>query len=192
VALAKEFIPVAEIEKIATREPKQRAAAAVSLGPALDDEGQDRLRVVANPAAAPRLRVLMEFVIDPVKVRRSQNADELAPEPDRMRLVAELLEAGVISRLDPATAKDIATQTRALAAEYAAVLAPARLPRTKPTMLDRVRGALARAGQIALARLRRLYKANGFSEAESHTLIPDRPTAKPHAKPKDPEPAKPV
>ncbi len=35
--------------------------------------------------------------------------------------------------------------------------------------------SLARAAQIELNQLKRLYKAEGFNEADIHTVIPDRP-----------------
>lgn len=50
-------------------------------------------------------------------------------------------------------------------------------------MLSHVRTALAKVVQAELANLKRLYKAEGFTEAEIHGVIPDRPskTKKPEA-----------
>jgi len=42
-------------------------------------------------------------------------------------------------------------------------------------MFDRALTAVAHSGQIALSHLKRLYRTEGFSEAEIHTVIPDRP-----------------
>jgi hypothetical protein len=40
-----------------------------------------------------------------------------------------------------------------------------------------VRSSVARVAQSELSNLKRLYKANGFSEAEIHAVIPDRSPA---------------
>jgi hypothetical protein len=45
-------------------EPAVRAAAAVALGPSLDDDGRARLRVAAGTVAAPRLRVALSAAAD--------------------------------------------------------------------------------------------------------------------------------
>ncbi len=42
-------------------------------------------------------------------------------------------------------------------------------------MFSRVRMALGKVVQAELTNLKRLYKAEGFSEAEIHVVIPDRP-----------------
>jgi hypothetical protein len=64
----------------ATRDAKERAVAAVSLGPTLDDEGRTRLRVVANTTAAPRLRVAIESVVEPDDERLERALAEVASE----------------------------------------------------------------------------------------------------------------
>jgi hypothetical protein len=51
----------------------------------------------------------------------------------------------------------------------------ARLPLLKLKQLDQVRRALASTAQVQLAGLKRLYKVERFSEAEIHSIIPDRP-----------------
>jgi hypothetical protein len=45
-------------------------------------------------------------------------------------------------------------------------------------MFERAAAALAHSAQIALAHLKRLYRAEGFTEAEIHTVIPDHPRKK--------------
>jgi hypothetical protein len=56
-------------------------------------------------------------------------------------------------------------------------------------MFDRATTALAQSSQMALSQLKRLYRAEGFSEAEIHTVIPDRPRKKPSsATPPSPAP----
>lgn len=72
----------------------------------------------------------------------------------------------------------MAARLREPAAVYRQVLAPAAAPRARLQMFDRARTALAHSAQIALAALKRLYRAEGFSEAEIHTVIPDRPRKK--------------
>ena len=42
------------------------------------------------------------------------------------------------------------------------------------TLLQREKTALGRAAQMELAHLKRLYKSEGFSEADIHSVIPDR------------------
>jgi hypothetical protein len=42
----------------------------------------------------------------------------------------------------------------------------------KLEMLGRMRDAVARAAQMELSALKRIYKAHGLSEAEIHTVIP--------------------
>jgi hypothetical protein len=44
--------------------------------------------------------------------------------------------------------------------------------------LGRVKTALARVAQMQLANLKRVYKAQGFSEADIHAVIPDHPKPK--------------
>jgi hypothetical protein len=103
-------------------------------------------------------------------------------QPDRMDLFAELLEAGVHPRLDATLAKEIADETRAMAADYRTKVDAVRGPRAKAALLEKVKIAVARSGQIELASLKRRWLAERFSEAEIHTVIPDRPPSKPAPK----------
>jgi hypothetical protein len=59
-------------------------------------------------------------------------------------------------------------------------------------MFERALTAVAHSGQIALAHLKRLYRTEGFSEAEIHTVIPDRPRKKAAAKITAPTPSAPA
>ncbi len=104
-------------------------------------------------------------------------------QPDRMDLLAELLEAGIHPRLDPAIAKAEAGKVRADAEKYRAVFEAGRKPLVKVDLLEKVLTALARIGQMTLARLKKRYAAEGFTEVQIHTVIPDRPRAE--AKPKE-------
>ena len=51
------------------------------------------------------------------------------------------------------------------------------LPLPKLQLLDRVLLAVTRSAAIELGQLKRLLKANGFTEADAHTIIPDRSSA---------------
>ena len=53
---------------------------------------------------------------------------------------------------------------------------PASVPKVK--VLGRVRTALAKVVHSDLSNLKRVYKVEGFSEAEIHAVIPDRPVKK--------------
>jgi hypothetical protein len=96
-------------------------------------------------------------------------------QPDRMELLAELLEMNVISRISADQARAFAQRVRDEEAAYRKVLDQTAIPRARLQLLDRAKIALVQSAQIALAHLKRLYRAEGFSEAEIHTVIPDRP-----------------
>jgi hypothetical protein len=98
-----------------------------------------------------------------------------AEQPHRMELLAQLLEMNVLTRLPTEQAKSMAARLRESAAAYRQVLEPVAAPRTRVDMLGRASTALAHSSQIALSQLKRLYRGEGFSEAEIHTVIPDRP-----------------
>ena len=104
-------------------------------------------------------------------------------QPLRMELLAQLLEAELHPRLEPAKAKAFAADLKTEAAAYAAAVQAAAGPRAKVEMWRRMRSAVARNAQINLAHLKRRYKIAGFSEAEIHTVIPDRPPTKKPAEP---------
>jgi hypothetical protein len=101
-----------------------------------------------------------------------------AEQPDRMDLLAQLLEMNVIKRLTPEQCKAFARRIRDEAAAYRKVLGQLAGPRARVQMFERATTALAQSAQMALAQLKRLYRAEGFSEAEIHTVIPDRPRKK--------------
>lgn len=102
-----------------------------------------------------------------------------AEQPDRMELLATLLEAGIHPKVDKAWSDALALEVRARATTYRQKLAPVLAARTKAKLLEKAKGILARAVQMELARLKRRFLSEGFSEADIHTVIPDRPRAKP-------------
>ena len=69
----------------ATHDAPVRAAAAASLGPTLDDAGRQRLRVVADATAAPRLRIALEAVAEQDDGRLSDALEQLTPEDETAR-----------------------------------------------------------------------------------------------------------
>lgn len=102
-----------------------------------------------------------------------------AEQPDRMDLLAHLLEMNVMLRLPAEDAKAMAAKLREASAAYRKVLAPVAGPRTRVQMYERAKTAVAHTAQIALAHLKRLYRAEGFTEAEIHAVIPDHPRKRP-------------
>jgi len=113
-----------------------------------------------------------------------------AEQPDRMDLLAHLLEMNMIKRLTPEQCTSFAQRVRDEATAYRKVLVQVAGPRARVQMFDRAATALAHSAQMALSQLKRLYRAEGFSEAEIHTVIPDRPRKKASsATPPSPAPA---
>ncbi len=154
------------------------------------DEGSDKLllavfdniyNATGRPGNDPALAILFPGGTGPY----TDGPD--SEQPDRMDLLAELLEAGIHPRLDAAIAKAEATKVRADAEKYRAVIEAGRKPLVKVDLLEKVLTALARIGQMTLSRLKKRYAAEGFTEVQIHTVIPDRPRAE--AKPKE-EPKK--
>jgi hypothetical protein len=106
-----------------------------------------------------------------------------AEQPHRMELLAQLLEMKMLARLPGDQADSMGKRLRDMAAAYRKVLEPVATPRARLQMLERASTALAHSSQIALSQLKRLYRAEGFTEAEIHTVIPDRPRKKASAAP---------
>jgi hypothetical protein len=96
-------------------------------------------------------------------------------QPDRMELLAELLEMRLIGKLDPAFLTTAVQLVREEATSYRKVVEAAAQPRLKVQQLQRAKTAVAQSARMELAHLKRLYKAEGFSEADIHGVIPDRP-----------------
>lgn len=98
-------------------------------------------------------------------------------QPARMELLAQLLEAKLVPRLENAPAKQIADKLRASATKLGDAVDKIRGPRTQHEMYSRVYTALARSCQMALVNLKRRYIAAGLTDAEIHSIIPDRSSA---------------
>jgi hypothetical protein len=111
-------------------------------------------------------------------------------QPQRMELLAQMLERGLHPKLPKDRAMAYALRVRDGAAALQADLDAARIPAARVKLLERIRTALGRTAQADLAALKRLYKNAGMSEADIHTIIPDRPPPKKKAAP-PPAPAQP-
>jgi hypothetical protein len=101
-----------------------------------------------------------------------------ADQPDRMAILVTLLESGIHPKLSKATADAGAAEIASEAALLEAAITAGRPTGAKAKVLSRVRTALGKVVHAELTSLKRLYKAEGFSEAEIHTVIPDRPSKK--------------
>ena len=168
------LIDATEARRTAARTEVAPLAAAIAaaddradrlLGKMADDIWND----VGRPANDPALSLLFP---GGVAYYADGEDDE---QPDRMDLLAELLEAGVHPRLDRAVAGERAKAIRTEAALLRTAHDASRGPRLRMRLLERVRTALGRAAQMELAHLKRRFRAEGFSEAEIHGVIPDRP-----------------
>jgi hypothetical protein len=136
---------------------------------------------VGRPGSDPALSVLFPGGI-------AYYADgDVEGQPDRMDLLARLLETNIHPRLTPATAKAKASEIRAEANALRVIVDAARAPSTQAGLLRRVHRAIATTAQGALINLKRFYKTERFSEADIHAVIPDRPG--PARKPAPPAPA---
>jgi hypothetical protein len=123
---------------------------------------------VGRPAADPALATLFPGGV-------SYYADgDVEGKPDRMELLAALLESNAHPRLAPATATSLAKRIYTNATLLRSAVNAARGPSARVALLQRVRRAIAATALKALANLKRSYKLEGFSENEIHTVIPDR------------------
>jgi hypothetical protein len=107
---------------------------------------------------------------------------DTSEQPDRMDILVQLLQSGIHPKLSKATAQSCAAEIQAESEGLRAAVDAARKPAAQVKVLGRVRTALARVVATELANLKRVYKAEGFSEAEIHAVIPDRPASKPAKK----------
>ena len=141
---------------------------------AIGKVSDDIWNAVGRPAADPALAILFpggnSFYVD----------GDVAEQPDRMDLLVELLGAGVHPKLPAADAQAAIATLKAEGTALRAAVSAAQGPRAKMVLYERVVTAIARAAAIELANFKRLLKANGMSEAEIHTIIPDR--GRPEAK----------
>jgi hypothetical protein len=126
---------------------------------------------IGRPASDPAYEIIFPGGVS----YYAEGSDE--DQPNRMELLAELLESGVHPRLDKELAQNAANAIRAKAAEYRGLLDQLRMPKARVTLLEKVWTAISRSAQAELVKLKRRYKSEGFSETEIHSIIPDRPRA---------------
>ena len=151
-----------------------------TIGKASDDIWND----VGRPASDAALDLLFPggnaFYVD----------GDVTEQPDRMDLLVELINANVHPRLSLPVAQACTAAISAESALLRAAVESARPARAKLQLFDRVLTAVARSAAIEIGHFKRLLKANGFTEAEVHAIIPDRSAAP--AKKAAPAPAAPA
>ena len=129
----------------------------------------DIWNLLGRPGSDPALEILF-----PGGVGYYTDGD-VTEQPGRMLLLAELLESGIHPRLDPARAHGFATELRASAAELQTHVDASQPIRLRVQLTEKMHFATAKAAHAALVNLKRAWKSDGQSEAEIHTVIPDRP-----------------
>ena len=148
-----------------------------TVGKVSDDVWND----VGRPASDAALELLFPggnaFYVD----------GDVTEQPDRMDLLVELLKAGVHPKLSAEVASACIATITAESAALRLAVDNARPARAKLQLLDRVLAAVTRSAAIELGNFKRMLKANGFTEADAHTMIPDRSSAP--AKKEAPKPA---
>lgn len=133
---------------------------------------------VGRPGNDPALSIIF-----PGGIAYYAEGDE-STQPERMTLLAELLESDLHPRLPAAAARAYATEVRGQAAGLQEKVDAAAGPARQVALLEKILIALGRVAHSNLAALKRAYKAEGFSEPEIHSVIPDRPTRTRKAPPK--------
>jgi len=124
---------------------------------------------LGRPASDPTLSILF-----PNGIAYYANGSEQG-QPARMTLLAELLESNLHPRLAADRAEAHAQAIRASAQALHDAVEAAAEPSARVELLTQLRRALASNAQTELAGLKRQYRAERFSEADIHTVIPDRP-----------------
>ncbi|MCC6559615.1 MAG: hypothetical protein IT372_42405 [Polyangiaceae bacterium] len=102
----------------------------------------------------------------------------LESKPERMAILAQLLTSGLHSKLPLQKAQDAAAEVTAAAGALRAAIEAARAPAAREEMFDRITTAVAQSTALEISSVKRVYKSHRFSEAEIHTVIPDRPRSR--------------
>lgn len=103
---------------------------------------------------------------------------DINEQADRMDMLAELLTSGIHPRLPADRATALAAEVTAASVALRALVDAARPLRARVELASRMKTAVARSTQLAIAGLKRAWKADGKSEADIHSIIPDRPKPK--------------
>lgn len=109
---------------------------------------------------------------------------DIAGQPDRMDVLSQLLTSGIHPKLAPEKAAECAARVTAAANALRTKVDAARKPAARLGVLERMSTSVARVGQMQLANLKRALKISGFTEAQIHEIIPDRPASHGKAAPK--------
>ena len=137
----------------------------------------DVWNAVGRPGHDPALDILFpggtSFYVD----------GDVARQPGRIALLIELLKADLHPKLPATVAQACVDMLKTEADTLQQAVQAAEGPRTKVILMDRVRQAVARSAALQLAAFKRMLKAAGFTEAEIHTVIPDRGRPAPAKKP---------
>lgn len=104
---------------------------------------------------------------------------DIASQPKRMQLLAKLLTSKLHPLIDDARGQAAANEIRAGATALRQAVDAAEAATLEVELHDQVGHAISRSAAMALARLKKLYKVEGFSEADIHEVIPSRPRATP-------------
>jgi hypothetical protein len=141
--------------------------------------------VIWNAIGRPRSDAAYTLLF-PGGVARYTDGDILE-QPIRMQVLSSLLRAGVHPKLPKDVAEAAAAEIDAAAAVLGQATEAIRVPRTRVKLLRRTLTALARYAAAQLSRMKQALKIAGMTEAEIHTIIPDR--GQPKSKKPDPAPS---
>ena len=131
----------------------------------------DVWNALGRPAVDPYLSLLFPGGIAPY------TDGDVTTQAGRMDLLVSLLRSPLHPRLSADVRVGAAEAVEAAAASLRVTVEQAMVARTQVDLLGRVRTALARAAQMELANLKRLYKAHGLREVDIHEVIPARSRA---------------
>lgn len=104
---------------------------------------------------------------------------DVASQPKRMLLLAKLLTSNLHPMIDAARGQAAANEIRTAATALRQAVDAAEAATLEVELHDQVGHAISRSAAMALARLKKLYKAEGFAEADIHEVIPSRPRTTP-------------
>jgi hypothetical protein len=157
---------IASVETVAGPALAALAAENVKADRLLGKVSDDVWNAIGRPASDPYYSLLF-----PGGYGRYADGD-VKEQPARMTLLVELLRRGVHPQLSADVAEPCAQAVEVAAAALRDKVEAAGTLSGKLVMLGRMRDAVARAAQMELSALKRIYKAHGLSEAEIHTVIP--------------------
>jgi hypothetical protein len=129
------------------------------------DDIWDRL---GRPTNDPLYQVLF-FPVEGQLLKEAPSEEQ----PDRMDLLADMIEAGVYAPLDTEGAKEFASEIRKRSSAYYIVADNLRRLWRKLKILDALEELIARTGHVQHSNLRRRLREAGFGEAEIREVVPD-------------------